>query len=193
MADAMTSIRAVLNLEGGAQYTNRPSDPGGPTKYGISLLFLRTVDPQADENTIRNLSWTMAVDLYKRYFWDPLSLDQVVDQVTATVIFQMYVNMIPSEAIGVVQRALVAVGQSVAVDGAFGPLTLAAVNRAAGPVLWRALADAQIAHYEAIVARHPEKAGDLAGWIWRARHPLGADWTPVTITTLDPDGSRRTA
>ena len=33
-------IRSVFNVlvhEGGARYTNHPKDPGGPTKWGISL------------------------------------------------------------------------------------------------------------------------------------------------------------
>jgi type VI secretion system secreted protein VgrG len=174
MADFMTSARAVLKLEGGDKYTNDPTDPGGPTKYGIALnTFLIRLDPTATEDTIRNLTWTKAMDLYKRYFWDSVPLGQVVDQQTATRFFQMYVNMIPHEAVEVLQRALDAVGECVVVDGSFGPRTLAAVNRAAGPMLWRALEDAQIAQYHVIVARCPSMARHLPGWIYRARHPLG--------------------
>lgn len=56
-------VNNVLGEEGG--YVNIPADPGGETNWGISKRAFPNVD-------IKNLSRTDAIDLYRKYYWDPL-------------------------------------------------------------------------------------------------------------------------
>ena len=56
----------VVGEEGG--YVNNPADPGGETKYGISKRAYPAVD-------IANLTLDQAKAIYKRDYWDKMSLD----------------------------------------------------------------------------------------------------------------------
>jgi lysozyme family protein len=81
----------LIPIEGG--YVNRRADPGGPTKYGISLRFLLgeglkdvdldgrgdfdlDMDGDIDIDDIKALSPADAKSLYYRCFWKPLLCEQ---------------------------------------------------------------------------------------------------------------------
>lgn len=64
------SIANVLVSEGGAKYTNHPADPGGPTKYGITLRDVRAyIDPAADADDVKALTKEQAVSIYEGKYW----------------------------------------------------------------------------------------------------------------------------
>lgn len=122
------AVAFVLEKEGGL--VNDPKDPGGTTKYGISLRFLKGVVPYATPVTVQDLSRETAIELYREHFWEicecpalPAGLDLAV--------FDCAVNQGPRTARRLLQRAL-----GVEDDGYIGPVTLGAVLDAdAGEVL----------------------------------------------------------
>lgn len=79
-------IERVLKHEGGATYTNHPNDPGGPTKYGITIHDVRRfVKANATASDVKNLTRETALDIYRKAYWDalhagslPVGVDYVV-------------------------------------------------------------------------------------------------------------------
>lgn len=70
------ALAYVLRWEGG--YTNHPRDPGGPTKYGITIHDVRLyVKRNANVNDVRNLSLSQAKHIYKTKYWNKVSGDQL--------------------------------------------------------------------------------------------------------------------
>lgn len=70
------SLRRLLGHEGG--YVNHPSDPGGPTNYGITLqVYRRYVNPKATAADIRAMPIAHAKLIYKAKYWDALRCDDL--------------------------------------------------------------------------------------------------------------------
>ena len=168
MADFNISVQYTLQNEG-SKYTNNPADSGGPTKYGITLQNLGRWNeskaiPIPTANDVMNLTITEAIQIYHAFFWNPLSLDQIVDQRVATAIFDMGVNMGPGKSAEIAQAVA-----GVKADGALGPHSVAAINAKPSRQF---LADfiAQIQdHYVELVLAKPDKIVFLKGWLSRSQ------------------------
>ena len=180
MGDFATAMKVILAHEGG--WNPGTNDPGGPTNRGISLHWLRTVDPQADVRTIRNLTMAKTLDIYKRYRWDPWPYAQIVDERVCTKVFDMAVNMGPpcfhptDPPWGhiLLQRALNDCHEgAVKVDGQFGPKTLDAINSTESLQLLGKLISEQSVRHREIAAARPDLRVWLPGWLARSAWPLG--------------------
>ncbi len=101
-------IERILSHEGG--YVNRPSDPGGETKWGISKRSYPNLD-------IASLTRDDAKIIYKRDFWDAINGDSFSDGI-AFQFLDSAVNSGIVQSIRFLQRAL-----GVADDGHFGPIS----------------------------------------------------------------------
>ncbi len=132
---------------------NNPADPGGETKFGISKRSYPFED-------IANLTLDRASEIYHRDFWE---FDAIADQEVATKLLDFSVNMGKSAAISIVQQAL-----GLPVDGIFGPLTIAAINRQAPDVFLQELRARAALKYCKIVISDPSKGVFLLGWLRRA-------------------------
>lgn len=108
-------IERVLSHEGG--YVNDPRDPGGETKFGIAKRSYPNTD-------IKALTRQQAIEIYRRDFWARVQGEKLPAEVAFQVL-DAAVNHGPGNAIRWLQRAA-----GVADDGAFGPISLAAVRRA---------------------------------------------------------------
>lgn len=173
MSDFQTAVKVVLANEGG--WVNDSADPGGATNYGISLRWLRTVQPGADEQTIRHLTVEQAAGLYRRYWWEANGYGLIVDQRCATKIFDTAVNVGATEAHRLVQKALCDCGVDVEVDGIFGPQTLEAVNAVDSLRFLGKLVSEQADFYTRLALSKPELGKFLPNWLHRASWPLGHD------------------
>jgi lysozyme family protein len=155
MAKFEDAIDWILGHEGGY-------NPNDPSMYGITY---KTAEDYGYTGNIEDLDLQTAKDIYATEYWN---FDGVNGQAVATKILDICVNMGVSGGTKVLQETLNDLGQSVAVDGKFGPKTLSAVNAVDGSVLLQALAARQAIRYQEIVNANPAKAGYLDGWLKRA-------------------------
>ncbi|MDV7271488.1 holin-associated N-acetylmuramidase [Thioclava sp. A2] len=180
----MKSVQDLANeivaREGG--YVDDPDDPGGATKYGVTLATLRRFgadksgDGKVTEQDLRGLTRAEAAQIYIRHYYYGPKLDALPEAVRASV-FDMYVNA-GSNAVIVLQRLLNRMGESVTVDGAIGPETIAAATRAHGAApdhFADAYGIARRNYYYALADARPAsrkyartRAGGKGGWIRRA-------------------------
>lgn len=70
------SLKRLLVHEGG--YSNHPSDPGGPTNYGITIADARRYwkrDATADD--VKNMPLDVAKSIYRSKYWDVMRCDEL--------------------------------------------------------------------------------------------------------------------
>lgn len=142
MADVEQAFDFVMALEGGGELHTVPGDPGGTTKWGFSQRAYPDLD-------IANLDREMALSLFVRDFWAPIKGGRIESQEIATEIVEMAFNTTaPGSSSGPAVRCAQLATNDVfrrsgypddmllAVDGHFGPATLAGLNAVAdlGPL-----------------------------------------------------------
>ncbi|MBV1866310.1 MAG: N-acetylmuramidase [Marinosulfonomonas sp.] len=180
----MKSVKAIaediVRREGG--YVDDPSDPGGPTKYGVTLGTLRrlkldlTRDQKIDRDDVLAMTRLRARDIYIRDYFKRPRLD-TLPQVLQASVFDMYVNA-GANAVEILQRLLRDMGQMITVDGIVGPQTAGAAElaHAAAPKhLVDAYGIARRNYYYRIADRRAGSRkyarridGGKGGWILRA-------------------------
>jgi lysozyme family protein len=70
------ALRRLLAHEGG--YTNHPSDPGGPTKFGITIYdYRKYVKANATAADVRGMSLDQAKAIYRKRYWDAQRCDEL--------------------------------------------------------------------------------------------------------------------
>jgi len=170
----------IVAREGG--FVNDRDDPGGATKFGVTIHTLRrlgldlTGDGGIDIADVKALSRSQASDIFVTHYFERPRIDEMPPVLQASL-FDMYVNA-GGNAVRILQRMLRDMGYGVAVDGAIGPQTVKAAWDAAVPepeVLRDAYGVARRNYYFAIadgrVASRKfaqTRSGDKGGWIRRA-------------------------
>lgn len=172
--------RAIVAREGG--YVNDPADPGGATKYGVTIGTMRRLgmdqngDGKITQADVRNLTRAKAEEIFVRHYFQDPGLDELPIPLQASV-FDMYVNA-GSNAVRILQRLLNQMGQDLVVDGKIGPLTLRAAREASAAAP-RHIADAygieRRNYYYSLADARPasrkyatRRDGSKGGWIRRA-------------------------
>ena len=171
---------AIIAREGG--YVDDKDDPGGPTKFGITLATLRRLkldlnrDGRLDRDDVRALSRRQARDIFIRDYFIRPRINELPESLQESV-FDMYVNA-GSHAVRILQRLLRQMGHRVAVDGIIGPQTIRAARLAeeeAADYLADAYGIARRNWYYALADRRPalrkfarRRDGGKGGWIRRA-------------------------
>jgi lysozyme family protein len=158
-------VRAVLRVlgnEGG--YVNLAADRGGATAFGISHRDYPDLE-------MRNLTRDDAIGIYFRDFWRTGRYGELPESI-AIKLFDLSINMGPSNATRCLQRALLACASSTVEDGRLGDETIIAATRAYAPTLLAALRSEAAGYYRA-TAQLARKGGDdkaefLDGWLRRA-------------------------
>lgn len=173
------AARFSMPHEGG--FVDDPDDPGGATNWGVSLAYLQRLDPElrrelgdidadgdVDVEDIRAMPADRALEIYHRQWWQRFSYGQLATPV-GVKIFDLSINMGPSQAHKLLQRAVRgAGGQAIADDGVIGPNTLAAVDAVVTERLLAALRSEAAGFYRALVAARPARGKYINGWLNRA-------------------------
>jgi lysozyme family protein len=186
MARFEDAIGVILEHEGGL--VDHKSDPGGVTNWGVSLRFaLSTLkqdkdkdgwldgdidhDGDVDADDIRKMKREDAVKIYRLHFWKDIYGD-IVSQSIATKLFDMAVNMGAGQAHKILQRAVNKCGDTIDVDGGFGPNTLShlnvQINKRSERYFLSVLRQEAWEFYQNLIKQKPELAAFEKGWKNRA-------------------------
>ena len=118
-----TAMDIILDLEGGSKIVDDQRDPGGLTKWGISIR----ANPELSEDQLRKLTKAQAIEIYKEKYWNP-SFAAKMPSIMKLPLFDAAVNHGVKGSALILQRALNVMGSNLAVDGIIGPKTLEAVK-----------------------------------------------------------------
>ncbi len=159
-----------------------PMIPGGATKYGVTIHTMRSLgldltgNGVVDRDDVKEITRERAVEIYVEHYFIRPGISQLPEALQASV-FDMMVNA-GSNAVKLLQRLLTDMGFACVPDGAIGPQTITAAQRAyeAAPThladayaiarrnYYYRLADARAASRKYAQRRN----GDKGGWILRA-------------------------
>lgn len=170
----------IVAREGG--YVDDPDDPGGATKYGVTLATMKrlgidlTGDGKVDARDLGRLTRSRAVDIFVQHYFRAPRLDALPEALQPSV-FDMYVNA-GANAVRILQRLLTDMGLVCADDGVVGPRTIAQAQAAAAAApghIVDAYAIARRNYYFRLADARPAsrkyartRTGTKGGWIRRA-------------------------
>ena len=171
------SMDFSLKWEGGQNFTvvnGKPvikgaakADLGGATAYGITWQTLKSAHKAGivAHDDICKLTVDEAKAIYRKNFWDRYGWEQLEWPVCLCCL-DCCINH--GGFASILQRAAIDCGQSVVVDGKFGPKTFAALKACEPQKLARAIYSQRKKYYEKIVARNPSQKVFMKGWMRRA-------------------------
>ncbi|GHE92477.1 hypothetical protein GCM10016455_10640 [Aliiroseovarius zhejiangensis] len=176
----------IVAREGG--YVNDPDDPGGATKYGVTIHTMRRLGLDLDRDgritagDVRRLTRDQARDIFLKHYFRKPRLDDLPVPLQASV-FDMYVNA-GSNAVRLLQELFRKMGYELSVDGVLGPQTLGIARdaiRHAPDHLVDAYGIERRNYYYRLADRRPasrkyarRRNGGKGGWITRAEEFLSA-------------------
>lgn len=157
-------IKKICNREG-SKFTNDPLDPGGATKYGITLLTLRAWrhDPHLSPNNVEALTLDEACQIYKAVFVEAPGFLKLNDDAIAEQLIDYGVNHGVDTAIMALQKIVGA-----HIDGDIGNDTINHFN--AMTPRWQVftrLMAARAALYSGIITKKPNQKKWAGGWMNR--------------------------
>jgi lysozyme family protein len=138
------ALRRLLVHEGG--YTDHPSDPGGPTNWGITIHdYRRYLKPNATAADVRGMPVDVAKRIYRSKYWDAMRCDELPAGVDYAV-FDYGVNSGIGRAGKVLRRLLGLAGNSAAVSDE----VIAAARRREAKALIGAICDERLAFLQGL-------------------------------------------
>ena len=162
MADFGKYAPLLKKIEGG--FVNHPKDPGGATKWGVTLnAFRAEYGPDksvADLKAMTDAQWERIM----RKYWNLGKCNSIQDQWVAEIFADWIINSGP----GIIVKVQSIVG--VETDGKVGPLTLAAINKANPRCLHCKILTARYDFYDRIILADPAKECFRKGWYNRLKN-----------------------
>lgn len=194
MRDVESLADEILRREGG--YVNDPDDPGGATKYGITVHTMRrlgmdlTGDGVVDARDVTRLTLGQARVIFLKHYYEEPGIDRLPEPLRASV-FDMQVNA-GANAVKILQRLVSAMGFPCTDDGVIGPKTVAAVGAAMAAApdhLVDAYGIERRNYYYALADRREQsrkyarrRDGGKGGWITRAEEFIA---TPYHLSAAE--------
>lgn len=178
---SVTAIaKQIVAREGG--FVNDPDDPGGATKYGVTIGTMRrlgldlTGDGKTTVEDVKRLTRSDAERIFVQHYFTAPGIGTLPEALQPSV-FDMYVNA-GSNAVKLLQRLLTDMGFACTDDGVIGPLTIRAAQlgyEAAPRHIADAYGVARRNYYYALADARPasrkyarRRDGGKGGWITRA-------------------------
>ena len=154
--NAQEAMLRTIREEGG--YVDHPKDPGGATKYGVTIYTARINgldkdgDGDIDKRDVQLLTIEDAVAVYRRGYWNKLQADFLPSGVDIAA-YDYGINSGTSRP----AKAMQAIVGGLEVDGVIGPISLAAIHewcdKRSGDEMVNRLCDQRLAFMQR--ARHP--------------------------------------
>ena len=153
-------LARILKHEGG--YVNDPLDSGGRTNLGVTQrVWEEFVGHLVTEADMKALTPEKIAPMYKLKYWNP-SYCEVLPKGLDYVVFDFAVNAGTGRSVKTLQQAIGCVA-----DGVIGPKTMAVINDANPKDLIAKFSDARADFYQGIIARKPDQARFIKGWLNR--------------------------
>lgn len=164
MANFEDAINIVLQNEG-EKFTDNPHDPGGATKWGITLKSAQAHGLCQTFDQLKTITRQQASNFYRQYYWSSI-YNNITHQSISTKVFDTGVNVGPIVAVKYLQRAVNNLNVDtntppLVVDGHIGSQTLAAVNAADPAKLLDEYRKFQADHYTSWVAADPTERNEF--------------------------------
>lgn len=142
-------IDRIIEREGGARYTNRAEDRGGPTKFGITMAALQNYRKRpVSDNDVATLGEVEARAIYRSVYLEGPGFGVIEHAGLLDLVVDSAVQHGPMKAIKLLQEAL-----RVQVDGQFGPVTKKVLQHSWAPTVYRELLAARIQLYGRIITK----------------------------------------
>lgn len=169
----------VMHWEGG--FFDHPDDPGGVTNYGVSLMFLKTLDlvegdidgdGDIDRDDVLKITKEKARAIFRRHFWEKPHAAELPPLV-AFAYYDFAVNAGTGRAAIVLQEAINSLrpGAIAKLAPNVGPLTRKYAAQLAADGRERELAlaylDRRASWYRRLAKARPKSAKFLGGWLNR--------------------------
>lgn len=157
-------IARVIEREGGSTYTNRPSDRGGPTKWGVTLATLTRVRKRpCTADDVRTLTATEAMRIYREEFVLRPGFHLVADPLLREHLIDFGVVSGPERAIRWLQRVM-----GTPVTGRLDEEMVAALHQQPVRLVNNGLVAARLYMIDAITDSHANQKPNEEGWENRA-------------------------
>lgn len=165
MADFDKYVPILSNVEGYGKFTNNPKDPGKETMSGVTLATYRAYyGAYKTVEDLKKMTYEQWHHIMKTGYWDKVGGDKISNQSVANIWADWAVNSGPKTAVRAIQEL---VGENP--DGAVGPLTLGAVNRAPQELLFNAIKASRESFYYARAWKDNDARTFLKGWLNRLK------------------------
>jgi len=154
----------VIFIHEGFKFTNHPNDPGKETKYGVTLKFIKmrsldiNNDGEINVKDIMELTLEKASEIYLEYFWKPMNLEGIDNELLKLHLFDMGINAGTKTAIKILQEML-----DTTIDGVIGNQTIAKIN-SYGDRIVADYANARKMYYNKIINNNPRLKVFRKGW-----------------------------
>jgi len=173
-------IDAIIVRES-REYSNRPADRGGPTKFGITLATLSAWRKRAcTEDDVMNLAEDEARAIYRDIFVVQPGYLQITDDIVRAFVVDAAVQHGAAAATKQLQAAA-----HVFVDGQLGPKTAAAVNRMTPKALFLRVFAQRTRYYGAIIAHDAQLQAAKAAGFDRLEAFNALGWADRMATQLE--------
>lgn len=162
MADYL-KLKPIVRKWEGPSFVNHPADPGGATKWGVTLSTFRSIYGRSKTvNDLKNMTEEQWNYIFKVHFWDRWQADKIECQSIANIV----VDWLWASGIYGIKYPQAVLG--VTADGKVGPKTLAALNNYPNQKeLFQKLWNRRKKHFEDIVKNRPASKVFLRGWLNR--------------------------
>ena len=131
-----------MKHEGG--WSDHKADRGGKTNLGITIGTLRSINPNATEEDLRNLTKDQAKAIYRKNYYEGPGIDKLPENIREQA-FDIAVNSGPSRALKMVNEVA-----------------------SKGDLTNDALADRRQSFYNSLVSNNPSQKAFIKGWTNRA-------------------------
>lgn len=171
MASFYDYVPFLKQVEGG--YQNHPDDDGNynslgqlvGTNHGISApIYEKWIKRVPTVSDMKNMLKGTALEIFLKWFWQPLKCDYFINQSVANIFFDHAINAGNTRAITLLQKVLVdKFNRPMPIDGIIGTLTIGNANSVNQEQLHQKIKEYRKAYYEELGGEFEE------GWLNRLR------------------------